>query len=141
MHLYPAEILYIFALGILLYLVLKKQLFDPIGKILKDREETVENANSFIADATEEIESLKNKRDKGISKATTEAYEIGEKARSEGGEKRKEIITSAREDAYDKLKQTRSEIRKRSDEVKKTLQKEADKFARDIASRLLGREI
>jgi F-type H+-transporting ATPase subunit b len=141
MHLYPGEILYIFILGISLYFVLKRQLFAPIGKIIQDREDTIEGAKGFIAEARDEIEEIHKKREEEISEATNNAYEIEEKARSEGYEKRKDIIDTAQTEAYEKLRQVRDEIKIRSQEVQSSLRKEANKFAVEIAEIMLGREI
>ena len=141
MEIHFSEIIYIFALGIILYIILKKQLFDPIGKILEEREGIINDSQSVIADAQVKIEKNREKLDKALSDTSTQVWEIHEKARDEGFDTRKELIKSAQTEAHEMLSSARDEISKASQDVIIKLEKDADAFAREIAGTILGKKI
>jgi len=140
-HLNFSEILYIFVLGVILYVVLKRQLFDPIGKILQDREDTVEGSKVFVAEAEKKIEKYKSNLDETFSETSSNAYEIQDKARHEGYDKRKEFVSKAQDEAYKMLTGAREEISRKSKDVFKQLEKDADIYAHEIASAFIGRRV
>lgn len=138
MQLHPAEILYIFILGLLLYVVLRKQLFEPVGKIIQERETLVEDAKAFISNAEAEIQERKTKVASSLDKAAADAYEIQESFRQEGYKERKEMLRAAQDDSYKMLEEARKDIRNSTGEAEASLRKEADNLAEKIVSVLVG---
>lgn len=138
MQLHPAEIFYIFILGLLLYLILRKQLFEPVGKIIQERETLVEDAKAFISKAEVEIQERKTKVESSLDKAASDAYEIQESLRQEGYKERKDIIRAAQDNSYKMLEEARKDIRNSTGEAEASLRKEADSLAEKIVSVLVG---
>jgi F-type H+-transporting ATPase subunit b len=138
-QLHPAEILYIFFLGLLLYIVLRKQLFEPIGRIIQERETFIDEAKSFISNAETELLEKKMMIENSLGKAAADAYEIQESLRQEGYRERKEMLRAAQDDAYKMLDEARKDIRKSADEAEASLRKEAESLAEKIVTVLIGR--
>ncbi len=141
MQINPGEVLYVFVLGLILYIILKRQLFDPIGEIIQNREDVVEGARDFIETAEQRIENLKHELDSALSDNATEAYQIQEKARQDANEKRKELLTFAQEEAGKMLGEARKEIHERTEVLESSLKRRAREFAFEIADMLLGRKM
>ena len=139
MQLHPAEILYIFFLGLLLYIVLRKQLFEPVGRIIQERETLIDDAKSFISKAETELLEKKMMIENSLGKAAADAYEIQESFRQEGYRERKEMLRLAQDDAHKMLDEARKDIRKTTGEAEISLRKEAESLAEKIVSVLIGR--
>jgi F-type H+-transporting ATPase subunit b len=139
MQLHPAEILYIFFLGLLLYIVLRKQLFEPVGRIIQERETFIDDAKSFISKAEAGLLEKKMMVENSLGKAAADAYEIQEFLRQEGYRERKEILHTAQDDAYKMLDEARKDIRKSAGEAEASLRKEAESLAEKIVTVLIGR--
>jgi F-type H+-transporting ATPase subunit b len=138
-QLHPAEILYIFFLGLLLYIVLRKQLFEPIGRIIQERETFIDEAKSFFSNAEAELLEKKMTIENSLGKAAADAYEIQESLRQEGYRERKEMLRAAQDDAYKMLDEARKDIRKSAGEAEASLRKEAESLAEKIVTVLIGR--
>ena len=141
MQLYLGEIIYITILGIILFISLRKLLFNPIGKILQDREDLIEDAKDFVSKANSELEEKQKRWEEVMNDAATRAFDEHEKGRSEGFENRKEIIADSQDSAYKMINDARDEIQAKFLEVENDLKKEADKFAAEIAELLIGRKV
>jgi len=138
-QLHPAEILYIFFLGLLLYIVLRKQLFEPVGRIIQERETFIDDAKAFISKTEADLLEKKIMIENSLGKAAADAYEIQESLRQEGYRERKEILHTAQDDACKMLDEARKDIRKSAGEAEASLRKETESFAEKIVSVLIGR--
>jgi F-type H+-transporting ATPase subunit b len=135
------EILYIFFLVVLLYFILKRQFFDPLGTIIQTREDFFEDTNMYIAKASGEIAEKSKLKNESIEKSAATAYEIREAARKDAFRERKETISYSQQTASDILSKAREEINKATEDARISLNKDIDIFAKQITETILEREI
>lgn len=139
MDINPGEILYIFFLGLVLFFVLRKQLFEPIGKIIQDREDFISDARDFCAKTEADLLEKKTMIENKLSEAASSAYEIRESYRQDGYKERKEALRIAQDDSGKMLEEARSDIRSTVEEAEEKLNKEADIIAGEITKALIER--
>jgi F0F1-type ATP synthase membrane subunit b/b' len=139
LHINPGEILYIFFLGLILFFVLRKKLFEPVGNIIQDRESFIEDAKTFIAKTETDLQEKKILVENRLNEAAVKAYEMQEKFRQEGYKERKDSLRVAQDDSARMLDDARQNIRQTVDEAEIALNKETEKLAGEIVTALMGR--
>lgn len=139
MSINPGEILYVFFLGLILFFVLRKQLFEPLGNIIQNRESFIENAKTFISSTEADLNEKKAMLENRLSEAAAKAYEIQEGFRQEGNKERKEALRIAQDDSAKMLDEARHEIKKTVNEAETVLARETEKIAGEIVTALVDR--
>ena len=108
---------------LLLFFILKKFLYKPVKKMLKDRQDAIDNQYKQAQDALDEAEnkekeweekmlSAKTEADAIISKATEQADIKGQKIIAEAIEKADGIVMRAQTQAELETKKARAQIKK-----------------------------
>ena len=130
--------------GIIFLLVLwflNKILFNPILKILQDREERTEGFLNQADQVGEKAEKTLDQYNEKFRQARKEALEIKRKLILEGAEKRKAAIDKARKEAQGFLEEMRRSIAKEAEQTKKTLHQQVDAIGQIMAQKALGRSV
>jgi F-type H+-transporting ATPase subunit b len=128
-------------LFIVLWLVLKPLLFDPMLKLFEEREKKIEGT---IADARKiDLQSADAKAtyDEALAKARAAGALERDRLRAEGIKKENELLTAARVASQQKIDEGRTQSLKEVDAARSDLSKERQVLARDVATRVLGREV
>lgn len=128
-------------LFVVLWLVLKPLLFDPMLKLFEEREKKIEGT---IADARKiDLQSADAKAtyDEALTKARAAGALERDRLRAEGIKKEKELLTAARVASQQKIDEGRTQSLKEVDAARSDLSKERQVLARDVAARVLGREV
>lgn len=128
-------------LFIVLWLALKPLLFDPMLKLFEEREKKIEGT---IADARKiDFESAEAKAtyDEALTKARAAGALERDRLRAEGIKKENELLTVARAASQKKLEEGRAKSQQEMDAARADLAKQRPAMARDVASRVLGREV
>ena len=128
-------------LFILLWIVLKPLLFDPMLKLFEEREKKIEGT---IADARKiDLQSADAKAtyDEALAKARAAGALERDRLRAEGIKTENELLTAARAASQAKLEAGRSKSKQEMDAARAELSKERAVLARDVAARVLGREV
>jgi F-type H+-transporting ATPase subunit b len=128
-------------LFIVLWAFLKPLLFDPMLKLFEERERKIEGT---IADARKiDLQSADAKAtyDEALAKARAAGALERDRLRAEGIKKENELLTAARVASQQKIDEGRTQSLKEVDAARSDLSKERQVLARDVATRVLGREV
>ena len=128
-------------LFLILLVVLKPMLFDPMLKLFEERERRIDGAKLLARKIDEKSASALTTYETEIAKARSAANSERDKLRAEGLKRESEILEAVRATTA----KTMDEARKRmADEVARartSLQGEGATMAKELATRVLGREV
>jgi F-type H+-transporting ATPase subunit b len=126
---------------VVMMLVLKPLLFDPMLKLFEEREKRIEGARAEGL----KLDRVSAEAEKKYEDAMREARKIAgaerDKLRAEGVRQETEILTGAREEVAKVLEASRANVSAEKASVSAALQAEAKGLGRDLAARVLGREL
>jgi len=128
-------------LFVVLMLVLKPLLFDPILKLYEEREKRIDGAKLEARRIDEESAGALSKYEAAMSKARAEANAERDKLRSEGQKTENEILGRVRKESAGTLDQGRKRMADERLSLEESLDREAKALARDLAAATLGREV
>jgi F-type H+-transporting ATPase subunit b len=128
-------------LFIILFLVLKPVLFDPMLKLFEEREKRIDGAKLQARKIDEKSASALTKYETEMAKARASANEERDKLRAEGVKTENEILEKVRKATAASLEQGKRHAREEASRVRATLQTETTQMAKDLAARVLGREV
>lgn len=136
-----ATLLSVASAVIALTIVLNFLLFKPLQRVLEERQQRSDTARAALAEAQAVQAQRLDDIEQRLKEARREAYGIRERARQAGRESRDELMQEARQQAHAMVERTRVEITADIDTARKDLEVEADKLAKMIAERVLGRPV
>jgi len=126
---------------IVLWLVLKPVLFDPMLKLFEEREKRIEGAIKKARKIDEESAEAMSAYNEQVAKARAEGATEREKLRAEGLRKESDLLTKVRNETQKKVDEARTKIQKDVAVVRAELQPQTRELAKDFAKRVLGREV
>ena len=132
---------YEIVLFLILWAILDRVLFRPYLKLLDERERRTGGARAEIVDLQTQAERLRARYEEKISVADAEGRAAREAILTEGREQRDGIVGSAREEAARLLETVRGEIARQMQHERQLAVAEASTVARDMARKILGREV
>lgn len=128
-------------LFILLFLVLKPMLFDPMLKLFEERERRTggakDDARQLYADADEKMAQYEAQ----VTVVKQKAGDERDRIRQEGQKREQAILTRVRTETDAMLHGGRTRIQDEREKLKTELGTLSTQLARDIAARVLGREV
>jgi F-type H+-transporting ATPase subunit b len=128
-------------LFILLMLVLKPLLFDPMLKLFEERE-TRTVGTIAKARAIDEISvQAETKYQTEMAKARAAGNAARERLRAEGLRAENELLSKVRQATSKTLEEGKQQALAEAEKVRATLRVESVQLAKDLASRVLGREV
>jgi F-type H+-transporting ATPase subunit b len=126
---------------IVLWLVLKPLLFDPMLTLFEEREKRIEGAIKKARKIDDESAGAKAEYDEAMAKARAEGAGEREKLRAEGIRKESELLTNVRAETQKKVDVARAALAQEVAATRATLEPHTRTLARDFAKRVLGREV
>jgi len=127
---------FIIFLWILNYLI-----FKPIVRVLNERRERIEGTSEKARLMEAEIQKKLEEYEAKIQEAKGQAANEKERVRRQGEDLAKEIVERARTEMARDIPIIRKQIAGEAERVKGELEQRAQEMAREIACRVLGREI
>ncbi len=126
---------------IVLWLVLKPVLFDPMLKLFEEREKRIEGAIKRARKIDEESAEAMTQYNEVVSKARAEGATEREKLRAEGLRKENDLLTRVRNETQKRVDAERATIQKEVAATRSDLAPHTTALAKDFAKRVLGREV
>ena len=126
---------------LILWGILSKILFRPYLGLLDERERKTAGTLREAADLEREGERLKARYEEKIGQARTAGYAAKEAIIEEARRRRENLLTEAREEAARVLERVRGEVRTQIERERQLALAEAANIARDMASKILGRNV
>jgi F-type H+-transporting ATPase subunit b len=138
---FDATFLVQFVLFIGLTLVLKPLLFDPMLKLFEERERRTDGAKLEARRIDEKSTSALTKYETEMAKARASANAEREKIRAEAVRKEQEILGAVRATSTQTLEDGKKAAAAEAERVRATLKGQGGLIARELAGRVLGREV
>ncbi|MGE5183196.1 MAG: ATP synthase F0 subunit B [Acidobacteriota bacterium] len=130
-----------FALFLILYVVANKLLFQPYLQLRERRKAGIEGARADAERMSAQAEAKLADYEKQLAAARNRANDEGRKVRAEGVAHEKEVTDKARAEAQKAIDEATAKMRAETDAARLQLLPQASTLARQIASKLLGREV
>ena len=128
-------------LFLLLLIVLNKLVFRPYLALLRERDENIDGARAAATEMNEKSASDLESYEDQVMKARKEAAAVRAEFREEGEKAANEVLAEARNQSEAKLTAAREKIQRSADAARLALRTRADRIAKEIAGKLLGREV
>jgi F-type H+-transporting ATPase subunit b len=138
---FDATFLVQFVLFAGLTLVLKPLLFDPMLKLFEERERRIDGAKLQARKIDEQSASALARYESEMAKARGSANAERDKLRAEAVRKEQEILGAVRTAAAQTLENGKKAALVEAERVRATLKAQSGVLARDLAGRVLGREV
>lgn len=126
---------------LVLWLVLKPLLFDPMLKLFEEREKRIEGAIKKARKIDEESAERKAQFDEAMAKARAEGAAERDKLTAESRRKENELLSKVRAETQKKIDDARAAIQKDVASTRTSLAPHTNALAKDFAKRVLGREV
>jgi F-type H+-transporting ATPase subunit b len=122
-------------------IIMKPLLFDPLMKLFEERERRTEGAKVLARRLDERAGELLQRYEAELDAVRRVAAEEREKLRAEGQHLEAKILAEARAEAAKIVEDGKRQLEVEKQQLRKELSTRAGQIARDIASRVLGREV
>jgi F-type H+-transporting ATPase subunit b len=129
------------ALFVVLLLVLKPVLFDPMLRLFEEREKRTDGAKAEGSKLDQESAEALAKYESEMAKARAAANAERDKLRAEGTKAEGEILAKVRTETDKTLEEGRAAASREAEIARAALVPESKLIGRELASRVLGREI
>jgi F-type H+-transporting ATPase subunit b len=128
-------------LFVLLFLVLKPVLFDPMLRLIEEREKRIDGAKSEAKQMYAEADAKMAKYEEELSAVKREAGAERDRLRAEGAKEEAIILAKVRGETTKLVEEGRTRIGNESAVLRTELDGQAQQLAREIVTRVLGREV
>jgi F-type H+-transporting ATPase subunit b len=130
-----------FALFLILFAISNALLFQPYLRLRQRRKDGIEGARAEAERMSAQADAKLADYEKQLSIARASANDEGRKVRAEATAHEREVTDKARAAAQTAIDEAQAKMRAETDAARAELMPQADAIARQIASRLLGREV
>lgn len=125
----------------LLFLLLKPMLFDPMLKLFEERERRTAGAKDEARAMYKEADAIVAEYEVELEKVKRQAGEERDKLRAEGQRREQQILAKVRAETNAMVDEGRSKLEKDATALRAELSVTANELAKEMASRVLGREV
>lgn len=129
------------AIFIVVVLVCAPLLIKPTLALLDERNEKIGGAKTKARSLQEETDSMVKKIEEELQNTRRKALEERERARAEYVAQSEKMIAEARQSAQEKIAEMKKRIASEREDARKKLIADAQAISREIAQRVLGREV
>jgi F-type H+-transporting ATPase subunit b len=128
-------------LFLVMFAVANKFLFQPYLRLRERRQAGIEGARHEAERMSAEADTKLSDYEKQLASARARAHEEQRSIRADAAAHEREVTDKARSQAGAALEAAQAKVRGETDAARKELLPQADRLARSMASRLLGREV
>ncbi len=126
---------------VIVFLILKKFLFQPVNKMIDDRQREIDELYNDAANAKSEAETLRADYDRKLTEAKSASAEIISEANLEANRRSEEILRQARIDAEALREKAGVDIALERKRAINEAKGEISRIALDIAEKIVEREL
>ncbi len=130
-----------FGLFLLLFLVANKLLFQPYLALRERRKAGIDGARAEADRMTAQADAKLADYEKQLASARNRANEEGRKVRAEATAHEKDVTDKARAETQKTIDEATATMKQETEAARLQLLPQANALARQIASKLLGREV
>ncbi len=129
------------ALFLVLWSILRRVLFGPVGRLMAERERRTVGTHAEARSMMEEGKELQARYDAAIATARAEGETIRSEIREEALKARNAVVSQGREDAARRIQEMREEVRRELEAARGVAAQDAETLARQMAEKVLGRKL
>ena len=126
---------------LVLLFVLNLILFRPIRKIMRERNQIVDNFNSDIASLTDSAQESMGQFEQKVQEARKEGVARVQSMKDEGEEVEAELIAATTREVQAKIEEARNRVASDIQEARAQLQTQVQAFTVAVTEKILGRSI
>lgn len=126
---------------LLLLLFLNLFLFRPIRKIMKERNEIIDNFNKDIASMTDAAQESMDEFERKILEAKKEGVVKVQEMKDEGDQAESTLIASTTKEIQGKIEEARNKVAADIQEARAQLQTQVQSFSLAVTEKILGRSV
>lgn len=126
---------------VIVFLILKKFLFQPVNKMIDDRQREIDDLYNDAANAKSEAETLRADYDRKLTEAKSASAEIISEANLEANRRSEEILRQARIEAEALREKAGVDIALERKRAINEAKGEISRIALDIAEKVVEREL
>ena len=126
-----------FFLLVVLHFYFKKMFFQPMDKVLRERDEAIQGLRKVAQDGEARAAQLMAEFETGLAAARSELYREQDAARRTWQHERAVSVQESRARAQATVESAKVQLRGEAEEAKKTLASESDRLAARIADAIL----
>ena len=130
-----------FALFLVLFVITNRLLFQPYLRLRERRKAGIEGARAEADQMAAQADAKLADYEKQLAVARSRANDEGRKVRAEASAHEKSVTDAARAQSQKALDEAAAKMRAETDAARLQLLPQANGLARQIASKLLGREV
>jgi F-type H+-transporting ATPase subunit b len=130
-----------FGLFLILLVVANKLLFQPYLQLRERRKAGIEGARAEAERMTAQADAKLADYEKQLAAARSRANDEGRKVRAEAAAHEKDVTDKARSEAQTSIDEATTKMRAEAEAARLQLLPQANTLAKQIASKLLGREV
>jgi len=123
------------------YWLVKRYLIDAVGGVTEERQRRIETADREWATRHEEYEQALEKIEARVDDAIRQASQRRGELRQEAASRRQEMLEKAHAEAESRLEAALKELSQAAETARAELRTAAATLSRELASRLLEREV
>lgn len=129
------------ALFLVLWSILRRILFGPVGRLMAERERRTEGTHAEARSMMEEGKELQARYDAAIATARVEGEAVKSEIREEALKARNAVVSQGREAAARRIQEMREEVRRELEAARGVAAQDAETLARQMAEKVLGRKL
>jgi F-type H+-transporting ATPase subunit b len=126
---------------VVLFVLLKPMLFDPMLKLFEERERRIDGARKEARKIDEESALALSKYEAAMAKAHAEGNAVRERERAAARAAEADILANMRKEVHEYTERARKDLAEELARARSELAPQSRELARALASRLLGREV
>ncbi|HEY1550524.1 MAG TPA: ATP synthase F0 subunit B [Kofleriaceae bacterium] len=130
-----------FALFLILFVLSNALLFQPYLRLRERRKEGIEGARAEAERMSAQADAKLADYETQLAKARASANDEGRKVRAEAAAHEKQVTDASRAEAQKALDEATAKMRAETDAARLQLLPQANTLARQLATKLLGREV
>jgi F-type H+-transporting ATPase subunit b len=130
-----------FGMFLILFFIANKLLFQPYLRLRERRRAGIEGARAEADRMTAQADAKLADYEKQLASARDRANEAGRSVRAEAAAHEKQVTDQARATAQKAMSEAQARVRAETDAARLALLPQANALAKQIASKLLGREV
>ncbi|MGB2906905.1 MAG: hypothetical protein WBB73_07380 [Candidatus Aminicenantaceae bacterium] len=132
------SIILVIAIVWILVVVLTKTVFNPIRRVMRDRDEGIATDREAGNQAEQEYASSLRKIEEDIKKARTAAYSIQDSLEKEALKEKEKLIAEVSRECRAQVDEAQQELQKQVQDLKFDLRQESARLAEKIEEKLLS---
>ncbi|NIP38144.1 MAG: ATP synthase F0 subunit B [Candidatus Dadabacteria bacterium] len=137
----PKHLGILIAIFVASIVLLNKLLFQPLLELDEKREQLTSGTSSEAKDLKQKAEATINEYNEKINEARIETQEQRNLIRKEAQSSAAEMMERARADAGSLLEEAKTKIDNEADAIREKIKPEIELIAKDVASKLINKEI